>query len=269
MRKYLPAEILQSLPDIVKNEILYPKLNEKTDEALASRAQTTARIVSMLDVNFKGQTDEEIKAEMNLATSEFSTFLKGYYLTGKEIIEAYRMALSGELKYKVYPNLSLIQCGEILALYQEFKSNSYLRDRGIKTLNELNRKSEKELTEKYLSQINDDFERKVFEEIRSTGFSHDADYFHAQLKEKNKLKNWNKEMRERFYKKVEAKYLIKTELQVQSGNVTRNFLSQLKRDAMKGNPRNEVLIICKKIMVCNYLKKHCESFEEFKNALHN
>lgn len=265
MRKSLPAEILQNLPEIVKREIIPVKLNLKTEESQSSRAETTARIVSMLNVNFKGETPEEIETDMNLATAEFSTFLRGYYLTGKEVIEAYRMALSGEFNYKVYPTLSLIQCGEILELYQEFKVNSNQRNSAIKELNRLleppkKEKSNEQLKFEHLSTL-----KSIFDEIIQKGFSEKSHILYRDLEDKSKLKKWNESTRKRFFLRVKKHYLNEKEHETRNGIISRSMFQNMKRD--KDLLNSLVVSRCREIFVCNYLKKHCENFDQFKNAL--
>ncbi|SHJ21215.1 hypothetical protein SAMN05443429_11252 [Cruoricaptor ignavus] len=129
----LTARNISSLPDIVKREIMSPKLNDR-ELGHSERKKLTARIITMLGVKF---TDD---AEMQLAQAEFGTLLRSYSLTAQEVIEAYRMAIKKELPnadgepIKVYPNLSTIQAGEILSAYINFKVESVAHTKGIEKL---------------------------------------------------------------------------------------------------------------------------------------
>lgn len=263
-------KILQNLPEIVQREIRFPKLNKNTPESKEERKGTTLRIISMLDVKFSGDSDEEKKQDRNLAMSEFTTFLRGYNLTSPEVIEAYRMAIKGDFKIDVYPNLSLIQCGKILEAYQNFKINSPIRDKAIENLKCLLNPKDVKPTPEELAQHDLIFKQNIFKEIQSKGYAADADYFFKKLEEKGKLKNWNRETKEKFYHRVENYYLKTTQIKSATiGAISKGFVQELKKDVLNGKKRDEIKIICRAIMVSNYLKKHSGSFEEFLNALEN
>lgn len=134
----IPQQLDQSLPDIVKIDINYPKIKTV---GIEGRELVTRRIISMLNVRFEnaivsGHEGEEISAE-DLAISEFKSFIRDFDLTTEEIIKAYKLALKKELSnskgdiINVYPNLDLIQCGEILSAYQRYKMESLQHTIGI------------------------------------------------------------------------------------------------------------------------------------------
>ena len=120
---------ISNLPEIVKREILYPKLNDK-DFGSAERQKTTDRIISMFQIKFESPEAQK------LARAEYGRFLKDYTLTSEEVLEAYRMVAKLQLldhkgePIKFYPNLSIGQAGEILKAYQEFKIENPLHTKG-------------------------------------------------------------------------------------------------------------------------------------------
>ena len=118
-----------NLPEIVKREVLFPKLNDN-DFGSSERQKTTTRIISMFQIKF--DTAESQK----LAMAEYGSFLRDYSLTAEEVLEAYRMVAKLQLldhkgePIKFYPNLSIGQAGEILKAYQDYKIENPLHTKG-------------------------------------------------------------------------------------------------------------------------------------------
>ena len=135
-----------NLPDIVKREVLYPKLNDK-EIGSNERQKTTARIVSMFQIKFDSSQSQ------NLAMAEYGRFLQDYSLTSDEVLEAYRMVAKLQLldhkgePIKFYPNLSIGQAGEILKSYQEFKIENPKHTQGISQIKAFLNPPEPEPTE--------------------------------------------------------------------------------------------------------------------------
>lgn len=122
-----------NLPEIVKREILYPKLNNK-EFGTIERQKTVSRIISMFQIKF-----DSLEAQ-NLAMSEYGSFLRGYSLTSEEVLEAYRMCAKLELTdfkgeiIKFYPNLSIGQLGEILRAYIDYKTGNQQHTKGVEKI---------------------------------------------------------------------------------------------------------------------------------------
>ena len=135
-----------NLPDIVKREVLYPKLNDK-EIGSNERQKTTARIVSMFQIKFDSSQSQ------NLAMAEYGRFLQDYSLTSEEVLEAYRMVAKLQLldhkgePIKFYPNLSIGQAGEILKSYQDFKIENPKHTQGIAQIKAFLRPPDQEPTE--------------------------------------------------------------------------------------------------------------------------
>ena len=131
----MPESIIKNLPEIVKKEILYPKLNDK-DNGIIERQKTVSRIISMFQIKFDNDDSQK------LAMSEYGSFLREYSLTSEEVLEAYRMVAKLQLldhkgePIKFYPNLSIGQAGEILKAYQEFKIENPLHTKGYSQIKE-------------------------------------------------------------------------------------------------------------------------------------
>lgn len=266
MQPLIPTKIFKNLPEIVKREISFPKLNLKTLESGNERKQTTLRIVSMLDVKFSGESDEERIQDRKLAMSEFTTFLRSFNLTGPEVVEAYRMALTGEINYKVYPTLSLIQAGEILEAYKEFKYSSAIRDKAMRALKALN-EPKKDLSPEEIEFHEMETFKRIYSKIKATGFSEETHILYDQLENAGKLKNWNKANRRSFFNRVRVKYIEEIKLEANSGKASALMVkSKLKNESFINAM---VKSRCREIFVCNYLKKHIGSFEEFINAIKN
>lgn len=133
---------IQSLPDIVKREILYPKLNDK-EFGQSERQKLTMRLITMLSIKFDAKSEFSSKDDLSpqeIAMAEFGSFIRHYHLTTEEVLEAYRMGIRKELMdvkgktIQVYPNLSIIQAGEILNAYQEYKIENHQHTKGHEKL---------------------------------------------------------------------------------------------------------------------------------------
>lgn len=257
-------KLYESLPDIVKREIQTVKLNGPEYESMMERTVTTNRIISMLDVKFNGETEDEKNRDKDLAKSEFATFLKSYRMTGPEVIEAYRMALTGELNYKVYPTLSIIQCGEILEMYNSFKVNSPFRKNGLAVIkNYFESQKEKQVEDQ--KEIDLKFRMRVYEEIKKDGFSENLHFLYHPLMKAGKLRVWSKNDKRRFFLYVKKKMMAQMKAETVIGSPFSAYRQTLMKDEKMMNAY--VRSRCREIFVCNYLKKHCETFEQFTEAL--
>lgn len=257
----VPMTVIQNLPELVRKEICHPKLNQNTEESKKERMFTTNRIISMLDVKFNGETDAERNQDRKLSISEFGTFLRSFVLTGPEVIEAYRMALSGELNYKVYPTLSLVQCGEILQAYLVFRNNSKMRDDSLKKLKGLLEPPKKERSETEKKQDEISTYKRIFESIKNYGFSSESHILYEDLEQSGKLRNWDKKMKKRFFNYVKMKWIEEKKSQAATGMGSAVFIKNMMRDEELID--SLVKSRCREIFVSNYLKKHCENFETF------
>lgn len=125
----LPDSLIKNLPEIVRREILHPKVNDR-EFGMPERQKASARIVNMFQMKFEDSNSQE------LAMGEFGTFLRDYALTADEILEAYRMVAKLELvdfqgePIVFYPNLSIGQAGKILKAYQDHKIESVQHTKG-------------------------------------------------------------------------------------------------------------------------------------------
>jgi hypothetical protein len=108
------------------------KLNDKEIGSI-EREKVTKRLISMLQIKFEANPFDSKSTELSpqeLAMAEFGSFLRQYSLTSEEVFEAYRMAVKKQLIdvngniIQVYPNLSIIQAGEILNSYMNYKNLS-------------------------------------------------------------------------------------------------------------------------------------------------
>ncbi|HFK5521148.1 TPA: hypothetical protein ACG0AP_003582 [Elizabethkingia anophelis] len=141
-QRLLEVQDIQNLHDIVKREIFYPKLNDK-EHGSSEREKVTKRLVSMLQMKFDPKpagADENVLSPQELAMAEFGSYIRRYQLTAEEVIEAYRMGVDKKLLdtggniIQVYPNLSIIQAGEVLNAYLNYKAENSLHTNGIKNL---------------------------------------------------------------------------------------------------------------------------------------
>lgn len=246
---------------------MYPKLNDK-EHGAEFRKTTTLRLISMLSVNFVD------KDERNLAMAEFGTFLREYNLTSEEVLEAYRMGLKKELQnikgdtINIYPNLSLIQAGEVLNAYKEFKITNHQHTQGMKLLREATKKPEivrtpEEIREEFLQDLYRELTEKKFK------FSSDGWLLFDELELAGKIPV-SIPVKKRLYKIQLARHKKQTEAEAKHrGNVyhTMQILEALKEDISKGVKIGSVVNRCRSITVCNYLKKHLTDFETFKSAI--
>ncbi|ADX66993.1 Uncharacterised protein [Weeksella virosa] len=250
-----PVQLIQSLPTIVKNEILFPKLNGKTSEVISERQATVNRLITMLSVKFENEK------EMQIATAEMGTFLRGYNLTRPEVLEAYRMAIRGEFDIKLYPNLSLIQCGEILKSYQEFKNDSFERNTAIKKL-KLFGNTDKKPSDEQLEIEHMQYLKTVYAEIKESGFSDKLHFYYSKFK--NRVRQWDLPTKKRFLKYIENKLMKQKEVKFMTGKINEFEFSKIKKEISSGKGLSEAVVLCQNILISNYLKSKCECFEEFR-----
>ncbi len=97
----------------------------------------------MLQIKFDVKPQDAHPDELSpqeLAMAEFGSFIRQYPLTSEEVIEAYRMGARKQLLdikgniIQIYPNLSIIQAGEVLNSYQEYKTENHQHTKGIQKL---------------------------------------------------------------------------------------------------------------------------------------
>lgn len=133
---------IQSLPEIVKRDVLFPKLNDKELGSI-EREKVTKRLISMFQIKFDAKPKDAHPDELSpqeLAMAEFGSFIRQYPLTGEEVLEAFRMGVKKQLLdvkgniIQIYPNLSIIQAGEVLNSYQEYKTENSQHTKGIEKL---------------------------------------------------------------------------------------------------------------------------------------
>jgi hypothetical protein len=268
---------MESLPDIVRREIIGPKLCEK-EVGYNDRKEATARIITMLGVNF---SDEE---QRKIAMSEFRTFLREWKLTKDEVIEAYRMAIKKQLQkelldfkgkptgtapIQVFPNLSIIQAGEILNAYQEHKISSSEHSVGIKTLKKLMGRDDKasELTPEMVDR--DKFFELVFDEMKQSGTCWMAFTLFDELEASGKIKIPNA-VKKRLFNILMTSHKngLAKEIIGRTGKTRK--VAELDVMAMFSKTDLETVIKrkCQAISVCNYLKKHLQDYDTFKAAIH-
>lgn len=222
----------------------------------------------MLAVNFVDADDRK------LAIAEFGTFLREYNLTGEEVLEAYRMGLKKELQnikgdtINIYPNLSLIQAGDVLNAYKEFKITNHQHSKGIKLLLEMTKEPEVMRTPE---EIHDDFVQDLFKELteKRLKFSSDGWILFEKLEADGKVPV-SVPVKKRLYRIQLSKHKRQIEADAKHrGNVyhTMQILEALKEDIANNVKIGSVVNRCRSITVCNYLKKHLADFETFKNAI--
>ena len=140
--KSFPVQDIQSLPEIVKRDVLFPKLNDKELGSI-EREKVTKRLISMFQIKFDAKPKNAHPDELSpqeLAMAEFGSFIRQYPLTGEEVLEAFRMGVKKQLLdvkgniIQIYPNLSIIQAGEVLNSYQEYKTENHQHTKGIEKL---------------------------------------------------------------------------------------------------------------------------------------
>lgn len=240
------------------------KLNKP--EAIEDRKSTTNKIISMLAVNFTNEQDKI------LAIAEFGTFLREFSLTSAEVIEAYRMALKKELYgvkdevINIYPNLSLIQAGEVLNAYNEYKIFSQEHSRGIEILRKHTAKSEVKETPE---EVHENFIRSLYEEIKSVRFSGSAWLVYDDLIKSSAI-NPSDRLKRLLYR-LELK-IYRRELNAEISSRPRIQRESLRRDMRKilstNEPLKAVAIRCKNLIVSHYLRNHTTDFNTFKKAFH-
>lgn len=193
----IPQQLDKNLPEIVRIEINYPKIKAA---GIEGRELVARRIISMLNVRFeKGSSVLEDGNEISnedLAISEFKSFIRDYDLTTEEIIKAYKLALRKELSnskgeiINVYPNLDLIQCGEILSSYLRYKRESVEHTIGLSKIKKyLEEQKETKTPEELQKERQERFNNLVKMVIEHTGdFSNRefsiASFFYDDFKDK-------------------------------------------------------------------------------------
>lgn len=161
-------------------------------EAVQERKWTTLSVISMLDVRFDSTEAKRI------AVTEFATFLREYRLTGNEVVEAYKLALKRVLGVKIYPTLSLIQLGEVLAEYMEYKRNDVAYNNYKKNAAKA---AVKAIAHDAQMDMSRDFVESVIEDLAKHGLCDKLGFLYVYFKEMGVLKSMSAPEKRALYNK--------------------------------------------------------------------
>lgn len=97
----------------------------------------------MLSIKFDSKSEFSNPEELSpqeIAMAEYGSFIRQYQLTAEEVLEAYRMGIRKQLLdlkgnvIQIYPNLSIIQAGDVLNAYENYKIDNHQHTKGIEKL---------------------------------------------------------------------------------------------------------------------------------------
>lgn len=195
-------------------------------------------------------------------------------ITPGEIYLAFKMALGREIlddkgnEIDLFPELSNNTTGKVISAYLKFKDSNQqylLSKEKLKIL----KKSEKELTQKEIENIRENFLLKLFEDLLTNENSSDAWMLFSELEADGKISISVEEKRRiyteqlRIYE-VEEKAIIKTKYGILSEKHIKDLMIKI-----RGNDTLEVVSNrCRSLMVSKYLKQF-NDFQSFKNAIKN
>lgn len=106
----------------------------------------------------------------------------------------------------------------------------------------------------------------IFESLKSNKIDYTAFIYFKEIKDKISMSD---EQREDLYKYEALKYKKELESESLENSFKRTNLTEFIRESSAGKRNPIVQDRCRASVVCDYLKRHLESFETFINALEN
>lgn len=197
-----------------------------------------------------------------ILTSPFKT------LTEKEILNAHKMAINGELldedqkHFKIFPMLTPIQSGAILRQYVEFKRNNEVYWKAKQNLKKLAepKKTQQELEKEKEENFNT-YCNIIFNEIKQDGFTKKATHYYSKIAQKIDLKLV---VAKRLYR-LELNKFLKNFKTIRGLKETKEFeisffqtnesLAEIKNKIKHGEAVPSVQQKCRDIIVNHYLRK--------------
>lgn len=210
-------------------------------------------IKELLGVKF--DNEQEKQKQIIEFIRQLKTEIPFKNLKPQEILLAYQFCINGKLQYKLFPTFSIIQLGEIIKLYLEFKITN--EEHQI-ALQKIKNAFEKEMETKKIEDksYQEDYYRLVFNEIKADIYSDKL--HHKWDRFKNKI-NISVEDAKNLYEEEKIKYL--KELNRKNAKMKKavdSVMSLLETDSIE-----EVKIRCRNKLISKYLSKF-KDFEDFK-----
>lgn len=214
-------------------------------------------------IGLKGEMDQILGHDIiNLILNHFSA------LTPLEINKALELERHGQYEQRTehYQLFNSEYISEILKKYLKWKQK--IRDDF--NITHLSLEQPQEMTQREKDQTRAIFLKLVFEEIQQKGYSSDAWLLHDQTRH---LHNICDDVRKRYYKIKERKYLIesKNKLDKNIFNVGyREVYNQAIKKRHLGQTLTSVVNECKARAFCHFVRKSkIKDFEGFKNVFKN
>lgn len=249
----------QCRPLLAKLQEEYPKIKLENIQVIDG---TINYLFALLNIQFK----PEERAYRDTQTLVLSEFLQDRFnhLTLEEVKQAFKMYAAKEFPtLKTYRILDCIALGEVLNAYIEYRNqNLHIYNQKLIThrqnLLSFNPSNEEK------ARLRKEHLLMVFESLKSNKTDYSAFIYFKEIENKIRMTN---EQKEDLYKYEALKYKKELELDALESNFKKSNLSEFIRQSDEGKRSSIVQNRCRAVVVCNYLKRHLDSFETFLNAL--
>lgn len=193
-------------------------------------------------------------------------FIKNRFggLTIEEIKEAFKMYVAKEfIEIKVFRMLDSVCAGEVLNAYINHRAEM-LKIYNAKKMDALN--SPTQPTEEQKKEIREQYLKFLFDELTASNAINVHKDFYDELDAKGKFTLSIEEKKEMYARELKKFIPIKTE-ELRKNVGARLLIEQFKLEIDGNEPIEQVKIICRNLVVTDYLKQHLTDFETFKKAI--
>lgn len=207
----------------------------------------------------KIQLDNQMALIIDLVRTKFGS------LTIPEIKEAFKMYVAKEFpELKTFRILDSITVGEVLTAYTNYR-NDFLRIYDQK--NKIANTPVVEISDEQKKAIRQEFLKMVYDEIKKTGYCHDARHLFFELQESGKM-IISDSVKKDLYKKQFDKELfaLKTQNLKTPSNQLKETIKTMESLNADGKFVKTVVENCRAISVCDFLSDYIESYQEFEKV---
>lgn len=251
----------QCKPLLAKLQEDFPKIKNENVQVIDG---TINYLFALLNIQFK----PEERLYRDTQTLVLSEFLQDRFkhLTLEEVKQAFKMYAAKEFpELKTFRILDCITLGEVLNAYVE-RRNQNLHVYNQKLLANKQNSIDFNPSVEQKARLRKEHLLMIFESLKSNKTDYTAFIYFKEIKDKISMSD---EQREDLYKYEALKYKKELESESLENSFKRTNLTEFIRESSAGKRNPIVQDRCRASVVCDYLKRHLESFETFINALEN